>query len=92
MRINHEINNVLDLTAPLPMNDTLYRMPALGVIRGLCSIKCSLYILGKLVTTAIKECRILVTKKNISSKIIAHANWSSCDFQLRPTYDLVIKI
>jgi len=49
-------------------------MTSSGVIRGLCGLKCSPYIIGKLVTTAINDFGAMVTE-NMSSRIIAHAHW-----------------
>ena len=65
-------------------------MTSPGVIPDPCGLKCSPYIIGKLVTTAINEFGAMVTN-NIPSRIIAHANWQLCDFQLPLTYDLAYK-
>ena len=70
VKINHEINNVHDLTAALSMNGTLSRM-TLSQVQ--CVLNVSPYIIEKLVTTAINGFGAMVTK-NISSRIIAHAN------------------
>ena len=70
VKINHEINNVHDLTAALSMNGTLSRM-TLSQVQ--CVLNVSPYIIEKLVTTAINDFGAMVTK-NISSRIIAHAN------------------
>ena len=74
VRINHETNNVRDLTAPLSMKETLSRMTSSCVFPGPCGIKCSPYIIGKLVTIDINDFGAMVTQ-NSSTRIIAHANW-----------------
>ena len=61
VRINHEINNFCDLTVPLSMNGTLFQIMASDVIPDQCSLKCSHFIIGKMVTTDINDFGAMVT-------------------------------